>query len=142
MSYLFRFIRAFVIALVLLYVYHHWFSVDKTEGLLTLSVPAGATEETFRLHNVSNEPLWLDIADHSVGAQAGYASALAPNHYSVFSLAKGPLTFVCYQGALGVTDHKANCGRVLKIDKVLSPHAATNTGNYWVLENIDESVHK
>lgn len=141
MPYFFRFMRAFVIALVLLYVYHHWFSVDKTKALLTLSVPPGATEETFRLYNVTDKPLWLDIADHAAGAQAGYASAIASHHYSVFSLARGPLTFICYQGALGVTTHQVQCDHVLKIEKILTPQVSASAGNYWVRENIDESAH-
>jgi|GEM_PF-6349546 len=141
MSYLFRFLRFIGVIVLVFYLYHYWVTVNSGQALLTLSVPPRAATETFRLDNVTDQPLWLDIADPAAGAQAGYASAIAPHHYSIFSLANGPVSFVCYQGALGVTTQKINCGRALKVGKVLSPPASAAAGNYWVLENIDETAH-
>ena len=125
-----------LVVVLIYFAYQHGLLWKHKDPILVLPAAVDLQPKTFRLQNVTDKPLSLDLAAHTKGAQAGFASTLAPHHYSIFYLSPGPLAFICYDGALGDVAHKVDCHQVLRVDPMPSAPGKPGSGNYWMVENV------
>lgn len=89
----------------------------------------------FIIHNQSKTPIWLVHPSDGKGASAGWDSKLTPDHYSALKVEKRNLKFNCMEISPG-HEQQVPCHKVVNICEANGDFKQTETGSFWVAENL------
>lgn len=87
----------------------------------------------YLLHNTSKETLTLDHRKKDAGASAGWASQIAPNHWSAIILSDREFHLQCT--VMGKNGVEAKDCAVLKVCQPRNMAIIQAEGNYWTEED-------
>lgn len=87
----------------------------------------------YLLHNTSHETLILDHKKANVGAGAGWASEIAPNHWSAMMISDKQFNLQC--SVVGKNGFEKRDCAVLKVCQPKNMAIIQAEGNYWTEED-------
>lgn len=113
-----------------------------TDNHLMISMPAN-TQQTIVLHNTGSKSLILNHPTPNPGASAGWASKIAPNHWSILVLQNNKPRerhFLINCHHMKDDDYqfqKMNCSQYLSNQHkhIQLPKKLTKNGSFWLTEN-------